>query len=159
MDVMDNILYDSLSNYFHALELKGYMPYAHTQKLLLLTFYRDFTLKDYRGLLSKDDYHLIERALDCLWGSSCLIPYPDYLKMGRLCLGGVTEIISRTKALEDYSTELDGRIDVNDQLISENTNRLNEQGNRLETLENVKVVKGKSTVTNIPDIDLASNGQ
>ena len=156
---MDNILYDSLSNYYNALELKGYMPHSHAQKLLLLTFYRDFTLKDYRGLLSKDDYHLIERALDCLWGSSCLIPYPDYLKMGRLCLGGVTEIISRTKALEDYSTELDERIDVNDQLISENTNRLNEQGNRLGVLENVKVVKGKSTVTNIPDIDLASNGQ
>jgi hypothetical protein len=74
--------------------------------------------------------------------------------MGRLCLGGVTEIISRTKALEDYSTELDGRIDVNDQLISENTNRLDEQGNRLGVLENVKVVKGKSTVTNIPDINL-----
>ena len=156
---MDNILYDSLSNYYNALELKGYMPYSHAQKLLLLTFYRDFTLKDYRGLLSKDDYHLIERALDCLWGSSCLIPYPDYLKMGRLCLGGVTEIISRTKALEDYSTELDGRIDVNDQLISENTSRLDEHGNRLGVLENVKVVKGKSTVTNIPDIDLASNGQ
>ena len=98
---MDNILYDALCSYYHALEQKGYMANSHAQKLLLLIFYRDFTLKDYRGLLSKDDYHLIERALDCLWGSSCLIPYPDYLKMGRLCLGGMTEIGQRLRNLEN----------------------------------------------------------
>ena len=98
---MDNMLYDALSSYYHALELKGYMSHSHAQKLLLLIFYRDFTLKDYRGLLSKDDYHLIERALDCLWGSSCLIPYPDYLKMGKLHLGEVTEMAQRIKTLED----------------------------------------------------------
>jgi len=98
---MDNMLYDVLSSYYHALELKGYMSHSHAQKLLLLIFYRDFTLKDYRGLLSKDDYHLIERALDCLWGSSCLIPYPDYLKMGKLHLGEVTEMAQRIKTLEN----------------------------------------------------------
>lgn len=98
---MDNILYDSLSGYYHALELHGYMPHSHAQKLLLLVFYRDFTLKDYSGLLSKDDYHLIERALDCLYGSSCLIPYPDYLKMGKLHIGETTELAQRIKALED----------------------------------------------------------
>ena len=98
---MDNMLYDALSSYYHALELKGYMSHSHAQKLLLLIFYRDFTLKDYRGLLSKDDYHLIERALDCLWGSTCLIPYPDYLKMGKLHLGEMTEMAQRVKNLED----------------------------------------------------------
>ena len=98
---MDNIIYNSLSNYYHALELQGYMAYTHTQRLLLLIFYRDFTLKDYRGLLSKEDYHLIEKALDCLWGSSCLIPYPDYLKMGKLHLGEMTEMAQRVKTLED----------------------------------------------------------
>ena len=98
---MDNIIYNSLSNYYHALELQGYMAYTHTQRLLLLIFYRDFTLRDYRGLLSKEDYHLIEKALDCLWGSSCLIPYPDYLKMGKLHLGEMTEMAQRVKTLED----------------------------------------------------------
>lgn len=98
---MDNILYDSLSSYYHALELHGYMAHSHAQRLLLLIFYRDFTLKDYRGQLSRDDYHLIERALDCLWGSSCLIPYPDYLKMGRLHLGATTELAQRLRNLEN----------------------------------------------------------
>ena len=98
---MDEILYSSLSSYYHALELKGYMPHSYAQKLLLLIFYRDFCLHDYRGLLSRDDYHLIERALDCLWGSTCLIPYPDYLKMNKLNLGRMSEMAQRIKVLEE----------------------------------------------------------
>ena len=98
---MDRIIYNSLSKYYHALEHTGYVANTHAQKLLLLIFYRDFTIKDYRGLLSKEDYHLIEKALNCLWGSSCLIPYPDYLKMGRLHLGETTELAQRLKNLEE----------------------------------------------------------
>ena len=98
---MDEMVYNSLSSYFHALEVKGYMPYAQMQKLLLLVFYRDFVYNDYGGLITKDDYHLIERALDCLYGSTCLIPYPDYLKMGKLHLNETTELATRVKILED----------------------------------------------------------
>ena len=98
---MDEIIYKALSNYYHALSLTGYMSRSHTERLLVLIFYRDFCFHDYRGLLSKDDYHEIERALDCLWGSTCLIPYPDYLKMGKLNLGQITEIGQRMKAIED----------------------------------------------------------
>lgn len=98
---MDEILYNSLSSYFHALEYKGYMPYLQMQKLLVLIFYRDFVYNDYRGLISKDDYLMIERALDCLYGSTCLIPYPDYLKMGKLHIGEMTEMANRVKNLEN----------------------------------------------------------
>jgi hypothetical protein len=71
------------------------------QKLLVLIFYRDFVYNDYRGLISKDDYLMIERALDCLYGSTCLIPYPDYLKMGKLHIGEMTEMANRVKNLEN----------------------------------------------------------
>jgi hypothetical protein len=98
---MNEILYNSLSSYFHALEYKGYMPYPQMQKLLVLIFYRDFVYNDYRGLISKDDYLMIERALDCLYGSTCLIPYPDYLKMGKLHIGEMTEMANRVKNLEN----------------------------------------------------------
>jgi hypothetical protein len=97
---MDEILYSSLSSYFNALEYKGYMSYTQAQKLLILAFYRDFVFNDYRGLINKEDYHQIESALDCLYGSTCLIPYPDYLKMGKLHLGDTTELASRVKTLE-----------------------------------------------------------
>lgn len=98
---MDEILYEALSKYYHALELKGYMSKSHSDKLLVLCFYRDFVFNDYRGLLTKREYCLIERALDCIYGTSCLIPYPDYLKMGKLHLGEITEMAQRIKVLED----------------------------------------------------------
>ena len=98
---MDEILYNALTKYYHALELKGYMANSHAVKLLILIFFRDFVFHDYRGLITKEDYHLIEKALDCIYGSACLIPYPDYLKMGKLYLGEMTEIAQRVKTLED----------------------------------------------------------
>ena len=100
---MDEMIYSALSRYYNTLEKTGYMSYANLQKLLLLIFYRDFVFEDYRGWLSKDDYRLIERALNCLYGSTCLIPYPDYLKMGKLNLGSMTELAQRVKNIEDTS--------------------------------------------------------
>ena len=95
---MDEIIYEASEKYYHALEVRGYMPSTHSYKLLALAFYRDFVYHDYRGLLSKGDYRLIERALDCLYGTSCLIPYPDYLKMGKLHIGEMTELANRVNA-------------------------------------------------------------
>lgn len=98
---MDEMIYNSLSSYYHALGVKGYMPYIDAQKLLLLIFYRNFVYGDYRGIISKEDYYLIERALNCLFGSSCLIPYPDYLKSGKFNLGRTSELAARITELED----------------------------------------------------------
>ena len=98
---MDEILCDAFDRYYHALGKMGYMAHSHAEKLLVLSFYRDFVFNDYRGLLSKEDYHQIECALECLFGSTCLIPYPDYLKMGNLNLGSISELATRIKALEE----------------------------------------------------------
>lgn len=98
---MDEIIYEALSKYYHALELKGYMNVSHSSKLLALIFYRDYVYQDFRGLIKKEDYRLIERALDCIYGTSCLIPYPDYLKMGKLHIGEITELAQRVATLED----------------------------------------------------------
>lgn len=120
---MDNILYEALTKYYHALGLKGYMAKSHGFKLLVLAFYRDFVYNDYRGMITKEDYRLIERALDCIYGTSCLIPYPDYLKMGKLNLGYMTELAQRVKTLEDTNVVktlpgYDGTDDDSDVLIS-----------------------------------------
>jgi hypothetical protein len=98
---MGDILLEALTKYYHALEVKGYMSRTHSEKLLVIAFYWDFMYNDYRALLSKEDYRLIERALDCIYGTSCLIPYPDYLKMGKLHLGEMTEMAQRVKTLEE----------------------------------------------------------
>lgn len=98
---MDEMIYNALSQYFAVLKKTGYYKYADVMKLLVLIFYNEFVFSDYRGKLSKADYQLIERALNCLYGTSCLIPYPDYLKMGKLHLGEISEMAQRVKTMED----------------------------------------------------------
>ena len=156
VDVMDEFVYNSVSKYFHALSVTGYMKQKSVNSLLVLLFYYHLIYHDYRGYISREDYNDIEKALNCLYGTNCLIPYPDYLKMGKLKLGEMTEVLQRTKAVEYYSKELDQRILDNDVLIEDNIRRLDEQGNRLVAVENTKVVKGKNHIQNIPDIDLSS---
>ena len=98
---MDNIIFNAITQYYTALSKLGYHKYGDVFSLLVLCFLRDFVYQDYRGTLSKNDYSIIEKALNCLFGSNCLIPYPDYLKMGKLHIGEMTEMAHRVKTLEE----------------------------------------------------------
>ncbi len=98
---MDKFIYTSITQYYDALSKLGYHKYGDVFSLLILSFLRDFVYEDYRARLSREDYHEIEKALNCLFGSSCLIPYPDYLKMGKLHIGEITEIAHRVETLEN----------------------------------------------------------
>ena len=100
---MDEMIYSALTGYYKTLEKLGYYKYENVFRLLLLCFYRDFVFNDYRGILKRKDYAEIEQALNCLYGTNCLMPYPDYLKMGKLHLGETTELAQRIKTLEDTS--------------------------------------------------------
>ena len=100
-DAMDDIIYKAITQYYAALCKLGYYSYKDVFRLLILCFYRDFVFHDYRGQLSRKDYHEIEKALNCLFGTTCLIPYPDYLKMGKLHIGEITEMAHRVRTLED----------------------------------------------------------
>lgn len=97
---MDEVVMQSLSKYYNVLEKTGHVKYSDSKKLLVLSFIWDLIHHDYHALLSKEDYHIIERALDCLYGTTCLITYPDYLKMGKLYLGRMTELAQRVKTVE-----------------------------------------------------------
>lgn len=98
---MDEILYNIICNYYLALKKLGSYNYDTVLSILLLCFYRDFVFEDYDALLSRKDYHTIEKALNCLFGKDCLIPYPDYLKMGKLHLGSMTEMAQRLRDIEN----------------------------------------------------------
>jgi hypothetical protein len=98
---MDEIVYNSIVGYYSLLGKLGYHAYKDVYRLLLLSFYEDFVFGDFRGMLTREDYHEIELALNCLFGSNCLIPYPDYLKMGKLHIGEITEMAHRVNTLEE----------------------------------------------------------
>lgn len=78
---MVNFVYNAINNYFTVLTKLGYISNRNAQSLLILQFYYNLIFNDYRGYISKEDYRTIEKALNCLYGTNCLIPYPDYLKM------------------------------------------------------------------------------
>lgn len=60
VDVMEEVLYNSLSRYFERLEQAGYVPYNNVYKLLILSFIGEIVDNDYRGYITKDDYPYIE---------------------------------------------------------------------------------------------------
>jgi hypothetical protein len=98
---MDEFVYNSISHYFNALGKLGYYKYDDVKRLLVLIFYYNFIFNDFRGYITQEDYILIDKALNCLYGSSCLIPYPDYLKIGDLHMGDLSELAQRVKNVED----------------------------------------------------------
>ena len=112
---MDEFVYNAFNGYFQVLEKVGYMKQKNIDSLLVLNFLYELIYHDYRGYIKEEDYHTIEKALNCLYGTNCLIPYPDYLKMGKLHLGEMTEMATRIKNLED-TTVVKSRdlVDVNE---------------------------------------------
>ena len=101
---MDNLTYEALSKYFTHLSNVGYFKQSDVDKLIVLTFIQELLDRDFRGLVTEDDYNYIVRAMYCLYGSSCLIPYPDYYSTktrGIMYIGSMSELTHRVEALEE----------------------------------------------------------
>lgn len=104
VDAMDEMTYQAISKYFTHLSNVGYFNQSNVNKLLLLTFIQELVDYDFRGLISEEDYNDINKALYCLYGSSCLIPYPDYYSTKRrrtMYIGSISELTHRVEALEE----------------------------------------------------------
>lgn len=89
----------SVDNYFSALSQFGYKKQSDIDKLLILLFIEEILTGEMRFFVTEEDYRSIDNALNCLYGSSCLIPYPQYINddslfgtMGEgLYVAGITE--------------------------------------------------------------------
>lgn len=77
---LDELTSQALDRYFSVLEKVGYMNQKDTDKLILLTFLQEM-LEQYAGYITEKDYKLINSVIACLYGSSCLIPFPQYQKL------------------------------------------------------------------------------
>lgn len=78
-------VYNSLSKYFIHLGNTGYVKQSSVERLFLFTLIQEF-VDDVLGLyLTKEDYLEINKALYCLYGSDCMIEYPDYYNSYKKC--------------------------------------------------------------------------
>ena len=67
---MDELVYNTLVQYFKLLANFGYVNYTNVYKVLFLISMQDLTTGGFRSLITEDDYRQIERALYKIFGTS-----------------------------------------------------------------------------------------
>lgn len=77
VDVLNDV-FKSISIYFNTLSQLGYKKQSDVDKLIIYAFIEEMLTGEMRIFVTEDDYRVIEQALTCLYGSSCLLPYPQY---------------------------------------------------------------------------------
>lgn len=77
VEVIEEV-FKSIKSYFKALSQFGYKKQSDVDRLLVYNFIIELLTGDMRIYITEDDYRSINQALNCLYGSSCLIPYPQY---------------------------------------------------------------------------------
>ncbi len=69
-------LYKSLEQYFKILERTGYLSTASVNRLLAYSIIQEFFEEPLYYYLTEEDYQYLQKAVYCLYGKDCLIPYP-----------------------------------------------------------------------------------
>lgn len=120
---MVNYLYEALCGYFTRLCHVGYMKQSEVEKLVVLTSIQRMVDCDFRGYLDEEAYNKINDVLYNLYGTTCLIPYPDYYsnKDKRIMYTcSISELASRVQRLEEIGPGGSGvDIDTLQQLVDE----------------------------------------
>ena len=91
MEELNKLVADSLERYFTVLGSVGYVSEANTNKLILLQFIQEF-LQEFQEYIAEEDYTKIESILQCLAGSSCLIPFKEYMLISQSNQGYIYNI-------------------------------------------------------------------
>lgn len=111
VDAMDDFLYNTCVRYFKSLSNFGYRNYGDVKKLLFLIFINEL-VNTTSLVIPEEDYDQIEKALYCVFGTSCLIPYPNYCSgFMNLHLGDIAELSARVAKTEDDIAELETQLD------------------------------------------------
>lgn len=77
-DELNNISYDAISRYFTTLAQFGYKSYSDVDKMLAFFGLVDM-LDIFNGYITESDFRSITNAMYCLFGTTCLLRYPEYI--------------------------------------------------------------------------------
>lgn len=69
---LTNLSYEALHRYFTRLSQSGYMKYSSVDSLIVLLYIQEI-VKEFD--LDIEEQTIINKALSCLQGSNCMIPY------------------------------------------------------------------------------------
>lgn len=76
---MKSLVNVSLKRYFDSLSILGYVNNKEVDKLIVLMFIQELLDGECKEYIEEYDYMIIHKVLYCLYGSTCLIPYPEYI--------------------------------------------------------------------------------
>lgn len=108
--VMDDLLYNSCLRYFTSLANYGFKSEKDVKKLLFYVFIQEL-VNTTSIVISEEDYKHIENALYCMYGTTCLIPYPNYCERPMYAhLGDIAELSARMERAEETLVLQDVRI-------------------------------------------------
>lgn len=82
MDRLDDIVEVALKRYYNALEVLGYKDNCSVEKLVVLTYIDDFINSSASKYITEEDRRVIANSLYCMFGTTCLIPFPDQIVSG-----------------------------------------------------------------------------
>ena len=77
VDAMDNLLYESCLRYFTSLANFGFRNEEDVKKLLFYVYIQEL-VNTPSVSMSETDYKHLEGALSAMYGTTCLMPYPNY---------------------------------------------------------------------------------
>lgn len=75
---MEDNVFDALCKYFKSLSLYGYKSYRDVQSLLVLIAIEEIMDGYFSNFVTEEDYKVLNNTLSCLYGTSCIIPYPEF---------------------------------------------------------------------------------
>lgn len=78
MESYIKVLAESLGRYFKTLVHYGYVKLTNLDKLLVLTYVEEILTDRFQVDVSEQEYQEMSKALMCIIGSNCLIPYAQY---------------------------------------------------------------------------------
>ena len=78
MKELSIVTYDSIFRYFKDLSLYGYKKYNDVYKLLALIAIEEIVTGYFSNFITEEDYKVLNNTLNCLYGSTCLIPYKQF---------------------------------------------------------------------------------
>lgn len=80
-DTLNILLNNSLYDYYKLLSNFGNKTYKDVFKLIIVSYIRDILYNtELKESMTESEYHDIHKCLYILYGTTCLLPFPEYTK-------------------------------------------------------------------------------
>ena len=157
---MDELLYNACLRYFTSIANVGSRNDEDVKKLLFYVYIQEL-VNTTSIVISEEDYRHIEGALYSIYGTTCLIPYPNYCEESMFAhLGNTAELSARMAKVEEKNAIQDVELadyEVRLEAVEEAAAPTQELINRVATIENTRVTKNEEDIEDVDDVIIPSD--